>query len=129
MALSSVRIAGVNLPVNKKVYVSLSYLFGIGQVLGKKICQELKIDCEKRLKDLEEKDVEQIRLYIDKHYVVEGDLRGQISQNIKAMIAIGSYKGSRHRLRLPVHGQRTKTNAKTRKGRSAPIANKKIATK
>ena len=129
MALNSVRIAGVNLPVNKKVYVSLSYLFGIGRVLGKKICDELKINSELRMSELNESDVEKIRLYIDKNYVIEGDLRGQISQNIKAMIAIGSYKGSRHRLRLPVHGQRTKTNAKTRKGRSAPIANKKIATK
>lgn len=129
MALTSARIAGVNLPVDKKVYVSLSYLFGIGRVLGKRICDDLKIDSEKRLRDLSNEDLDNIRSYIDKNYVVEGDLRGQISQNIKMMIAIGCYRGARHRLRLPVHGQRTKTNAKTRKGKSAPIANKKIATK
>ena len=129
MAVSSVRIAGVNLPVDKKVYVSLSYLFGIGQKLGKDICKATGIDCEKRMKDLSEQDVDAMRVYIDKHFVVEGDLRAQISQNIKLLISIGCYRGARHRLRLPVHGQRTKTNAKTRKGRSAPIANKKIATK
>ena len=129
MALSSVRIAGVNLPVEKKVYVSLSYLFGIGRVLGKVICEKVGVDCEKRMKDLTESEVERIRTYIDNNYKVEGDLRGEISQNIKMLISIGCYKGARHRLRLPVHGQRTKTNAKTRKGRSAPIANKKIVAK
>ena len=129
MSLSSVRIAGVNIPVNKKVYVSLSYLFGIGRVLGRKICSDTGVDSELKVSDLCESDVDKIRVYIEKNCIIEGDLRGQISQNIKSMIAIGSYKGARHRLRLPVHGQRTKTNAKTRKGRSAPIANKKIATK
>ncbi|MBQ7552456.1 MAG: 30S ribosomal protein S13 [Rickettsiales bacterium] len=129
MALTSARIAGVNLPVDKKVYVSLSYLFGIGRVLGKKICADLNIDSEKRMRDLSDEELDKIRICIDKDYVVEGDLREQISRNIKMLISIGSYKGARHRLRLPVHGQRTKTNAKTRKGRSAPIANKKIATK
>lgn len=129
MSLSSVRIAGINLPINKPVYVSLSYLFGIGRVLGKKICEAVNVDCEKRMKDLTDEEVDKIRIYIDKHYIVEGDLREQIAKNIKLLISIGSYKGSRHRLRLPVNGQRTKTNARTRKGRSAPIANKKVVAK
>ncbi len=129
MSLSSVRIAGINLPINKPVYVSLSYLFGIGRVLGKKICDAVDVDFAKRMKDLTDEEVEKIRMYIDKHYVVEGDLREQIAKNIKLLISIGSYKGARHRLRLPVNGQRTKTNAKTRKGRSAPIANKKVVAK
>lgn len=129
MSLSSVRISGVNLPIDKKVYVSLSYLFGIGRVLGKEICKATNVDCEKRVKDLTEEEVENIRVYIDKHYVVEGDLREKISNNIKMMISIGSYRGARHRLRLPVHGQRTKTNARTRKGKGAPIANKKVVAK
>ena len=123
---SSVRISGVNLPIEKKVYVSLSYLFGIGRVLGKKICKDLGIDCERRMKDLSDEEVEKLRIHIDKHFVVEGDLRGQISQNIKLMISIGCYRGARHRLRLPVHGQRTKTNARTRRGKkTGPIAKKK----
>ena len=127
--VSSVRICGVNLPVDKKTYVALSYLFGIGQVTAKKICNAVGIDCETRLKDLSEEDIDKIRNYIDKNFVTEGDLRGQISQNIKMKIAIGCYQGNRHRNRLPVHGQRTKTNAKTIKGRSAPIANKKVVAK
>ena len=127
--VSSVRISGVNLPIEKKVYVSLSYLFGIGMITAKQICKAVNVDCEKRMKELSDEEVEKLRNYIDKHFSVEGDLRGQISQNIKLKIAIGCYEGSRHRNRLPVHGQRTKTNAKTRKGRSAPIANKKIVAK
>ena len=127
--VSSVRISGVNLPIEKKVYVSLSYLFGIGMVTAKQVCKQCDIDCEKRMKELSDEDVEKIRNYIDKHFKVEGDLRGQISQDIKLKIAIGCYEGSRHRNRLPVRGQRTKTNAKTRKGRSAPIANKKVVAK
>ena len=127
--VSAVRISGVNLPVEKKVYVSLSYLFGVGMVTAKQICKACKVNCEKRMKELSDEDIEKIRNYIDKHFVVEGDLRGQISQNIKLKISIGCYEGSRHRNRLPVRGQRTKTNAKTRKGRSAPIANKKVVAK
>ena len=99
--VASVRISGVNLPVEKKVYVSLSYLFGVGMVTAKQICKACKVNCEKRMKELSDEDIEKIRNYIDKHFVVEGDLRGQ----------------------------RTKTNAKTRKGRSAPIANKKVVAK
>lgn len=127
--VSAVRISGVNLPIEKKLYVSLSYLFGIGFVVAKQICKAVDIDCERRTKDLSEEELDKIRSYIDKNFSIEGDLRGQISQNIKLKISIGSYMGSRHRLRLPVRGQRTKTNAKTRKGRSAPIANKKVVAK
>ena len=127
--VSSVRISGVDLPIDKKVYVSLSYLFGVGQVTAKQICVAVNIDYEKRMKELTEDDVDKIRGYIDKNFVVEGDLRGKIAQDIKLKIAIGCYEGSRHRNRLPVRGQRTKTNAKTRKGRSAPIANKKVVAK
>ncbi len=127
--VNSVRISGVNLPIEKKVYVSLSYLFGVGMITAKQICQAVKVDCEKRMKELTDEEVDKIRNYIDKHFAVEGDLRGQIAQNIKLKIAIGCYEGSRHRNRLPVRGQRTKTNAKTRKGRSAPIANKKVVAK
>ncbi len=127
--VSFVRISGVNLPVTKKVYVSLSYLFGIGMVTAKQICSAVKIDCERRMEDLSNDELDKIRNYISKNFLVEGDLRGQIAQNIKLKISIGCYEGSRHRLRLPVRGQNTKTNAKTRKGRSAPIANKKIVAK
>ena len=127
--VASVRISGVNLPIDKKVYVSLSYLFGIGFTTARQICNVACIDCERKMKDLTDSEVEKIRDYIDKNFVVEGDLRGQISQNIKLKISIGCYEGSRHRNRLPVRGQRTKTNAKTRKGRSAPIANKKVVAK
>jgi len=127
--VANVRISGINLPMDKKVYVSLSYLFGIGRKNAKDVCIAVKIDFERKMKDLTEEEVEKIRSYIDKHFKVEGDLRAEISQNIKAKIAIGCYQGSRHRNRLPVHGQRTKTNAKTRKGRSAPIPNKKVGAK
>jgi len=127
--VTSVRISGVNLPIEKKVYVSLSYLFGVGMITAKQICKAVNVDYEKRMKELSEEDVDKLRTYIDKHFSVEGDLRGQIAQNVKLKIAIGCYEGSRHRNRLPVRGQRTKTNAKTRKGRSAPIANKKVVAK
>lgn len=129
MPLSSVRIAGINLSLDKKVYVSLSALFGIGRKSGKKICMAVNVDFEKRMKDLTEEEVEKIRVYIDKNYVIEGDLRELIIRNIKMLISTGSYRGARHRLHLPVRGQQTKTNAKTRKGRSAPIANKKVVAK
>ncbi len=123
-----VRIAGVNLPSKKKIYVSLSYIFGIGRKTGKEICRAVNVDYELRVEELSDDDVEKIRNYIVKNFLVEGDLREQIAYNIKLKISIGCYEGSRHRLRLPLH-QRTKTNARTRKGRGAPIANKKIVAK
>ena len=127
--VSVVRISGINLPLNKKVYVSLSYLFGIGMKNSKVICKNTNVDPEKKMGDLTDEDVDRVRNYIANNYVIEGDLRGKIAQDIKLKIAIGCYEGSRHRNRLPVRGQRTKTNAKTRKGRSAPIANKKVVAK
>ena len=127
--VSTVRISGINLPIEKKVYVGLSYLFGIGRKEGKNICSSVGVDCERRIRDLSEEEIDKIRKFIEQNYVVEGDLRNQIAQNIKLKISIGCYEGSRHRNRLPVRGQRTKTNAKTRKGRSAPIANKKVVAK
>jgi small subunit ribosomal protein S13 len=123
-----VRIAGVNLPSKKKIYVSLSYIFGIGRKTGKEICRAVNVDYELRVEELSDDDVEKIRNYIVKNFLVEGDLREQIAYNIKLKISIGCYEGSRHRLRLPLR-QRTKTNARTRKGRGAPIANKKIVAK
>ncbi len=123
------RIAGVNLPLDKKVYVSLSYLFGIGRTNAKVVCKAVGIDCERRMKDLTDEELDMVRVYINNHYDVEGDLRMQISQNIKLKIAIGCYEGSRHRNRLPVRGQRTKTNARTIKGHGKAIANKKVVEK
>ena len=128
--LASVRISGVSLPIEKKVYVSLSYLFGVGISTAKRICKAVGVDCERRMKDLSIEELDLIRNYIGKNFVVEGDLRGQIAQNIKLKISIGCYEGNRHRNGLPVRGQRTKTNAKTRKGRNRrPIPNKKSVNK
>ena len=126
---SSVRICGVNLPGEKKVYVGLSRIFGIGQVTGKRICSAVGINCEIKIENLPEDDIEKLRDYIGKNFIVEGELRKLVSNNIKLKISIGCYQGNRHRNRLPAHGQRTKTNAKTVKGRSAPIANKKVVAK
>ena len=129
MSISIARISGINIPVNKKLYVSLSYLFGIGRQLGIKISNAVKINPNTKVKDLSEDDLAVVRKYIEENYMIEGDLRSQISQNIKLKISIGCYEGSRHRLKLPVRGQRTKTNAKTRKGKGKTVANKKIAAK
>ena len=126
---SSVRICGVNLPGGKKVYIALSYIFGIGQVTGTRICSAVGIDREIKIEDLCEDDVEKLRDYISKNFIVEGALRELISNNVKLKMSIGCYQGNRHRNRLPSRGQRTKTNAKTVKGRSAPIANKKVVAK
>ena len=124
-----IRICGVNLPNNKKVYIGLSYLYGIGAKLGLVICEKTGVNANKKIADLTDEEVEKIRNYIDKNYVVEGDLRGRISENIKLKIAIKCYQGIRHFQRLPVRGQRTKTNARTRKGRGMAIANKKVVAK
>ncbi len=124
-----VRISGVTLPDRKKVYIGLSYLYGIGVSLGRKICFELGIDINKKVSDLSDVEVDKIRDYISKNFVIEGDLRGEVSQNIKLKIAIKCYQGIRHFQRLPVHGQRTKTNARTRKGRGMAVANKKVVAK
>lgn len=123
------RIAGVNIPTNKRVEIALRYIFGIGPANAKVICKQVGIAESKRVNQLSEAEVIKIRELIDKEYTVEGDLRREIAMNIKRMVDLGTYKGIRHRKRLPVHGQRTRTNAKTRKGKSRPVAGKKIAAK
>ena len=119
------RIAGVNLPEKKRVEFALRYIYGIGPARSKAICAALKIPEEKRVYELSDDDVLQIREYIDKEYQVEGDLRRQVGLDIKRLIEIGCYRGLRHRKNLPVRGQRSKTNARTRKGPRKTMANKK----
>ena len=121
------RIAGVNVPSSKRLVVALTYILGIGNKFSKDICSTVKIDASKRVNDLTEDEVIKIRECIDKNYVVEGDLRKTISSNIKRLIDLGCYRGLRHRNKLPVRGQRTHTNARTRKGKAIPIAGKKKA--
>ena len=110
------RIAGVDLPRNKRMEVALTYIHGIGLCSAKRILQEAGIDPSKRTDDLDENEIARIREVIDRDYVVEGELRKQVSQNIKRLMDLGCYRGLRHRRGLPVHGQRTHTNARTRKG-------------
>ena len=119
------RIAGVDLPNNKRVEIGITYIYGIGLPTAKKIIKETGINPDTRVKDLSEADVAKLREYIEHHLHVEGDLRSEISLNIKRLIEIGCYRGVRHRKGLPVRGQRTKTNARTRKGPKKTIANKK----
>ncbi len=123
------RIAGVDIPDNKKVPYSLAYIFGIGIKSGFKICEQAGVDPEKRVKDLTEEEIAKIRKIIETEYKVEGDLRKEIAMNIKRLIEIGCYRGVRHRLGLPVRGQRTRTNARTRKGPRKTVAGKKKAPK
>ena len=110
------RIAGVNIPTGKRVVIALQYIHGIGQLRAKKIVDELKIPADRRVNQLTDQEVLQIREMIDRDYVVEGDLRREVQLNIKRLSEIGAYRGQRHRRNLPVHGQRTRTNARTRKG-------------
>ena len=110
------RIAGVDLPREKRIEIGLTYIYGIGRVTSNKILSEVKINPDTRIKDLDENDVARLRQYIDKNYQVEGELRKEVSMNIKRLTEIGSYRGIRHRKGLPVRGQKTKTNARTRKG-------------
>ena len=119
------RIAGVDLPREKRVEIGLTYIYGIGRKSASDILEATGVNPDIRVKDLEEDDVSKLRDYIDKHFVVEGDLRRDTALNIKRLIEIGSYRGLRHRRGLPVRGQRTKTNARTRKGPAKTIANKK----
>ncbi len=119
------RIAGVNIPTDKRVEIALTYIYGIGRTRAKEICQALGIPDERRVRDLSESEVIRIREYIDDHYVVEGDLRREVAMNIKRLMDLGCYRGLRHRKGLPVRGQRTHTNARTRKGKARPIAGKK----
>ena len=119
------RIAGVDIPNQKRVEIGLTYIFGIGLTTSKKILAETGINPDTRVKDLTEDDVSKLREYIDKNLEVEGDRRRSIAFDIKRLIEIGSYRGLRHRKGLPVRGQRSKTNARTRKGPKKTIANKK----
>ncbi|AVX21783.1 MAG: 30S ribosomal protein S13 [Bacillota bacterium] len=119
------RIAGVDLPREKRVEVALTYIFGIGLPTSKKILAETGINPDTRVRDLTEDEVARLREVIDKNYKVEGDLRREIALNIKRLIEIGCYRGIRHRRGLPVRGQRTKTNARTRKGPRKTVAGKK----
>ena len=121
------RLAGVNVPSNKRLVIALSYIFGIGKKFSNDICESVNIDKNKRVNSLTEDEIIKIRECIDKNYVVEGDLRRAVSSNIKRLTDLGCYRGLRHRNKLPVRGQRTHTNARTRKGKAIPIAGKKKA--
>lgn len=123
------RIAGVNIPTAKRVEVALTYIHGIGPATAKRICKLVGLPAAKRVNQLNDSEVIKIRELIDKEYSVEGDLRREVAMNIKRMMDLGTYRGLRHRKRLPVRGQRTHTNARTRKGKSKPIAGKKQVTK
>ncbi|HWJ99574.1 MAG TPA: 30S ribosomal protein S13 [Xanthobacteraceae bacterium] len=123
------RIAGVNLPTGKRVVIGLQYIYGIGEKRAHDIVTELKIPAERRINQLTDQEVLQIRELIDRDFRVEGDLRTEIRNNIKRLTDLGCYRGLRHRRNLPVHGQRTHTNARTRKGKPKTVAGKKAAPK
>jgi len=123
------RIAGVNIPTNKRVVIALRYIYGIGATKAREICGKVGIPDAKRVNQLSDDEVLRIREVIDRDYEVEGDLRRAIAMNIKRLMDLGTYRGLRHRKGLPVRGQRTHTNARTRKGKARPVAGKKIATK
>ena len=121
------RISGVNIPSGKRIQIALTYIFGIGNTRAKKICKEAKLDPSKRVNSLTEQELTGIRDLIDKVYTVEGDLRRDNAVNLKRLVDLGCYRGLRHRKGLPVRGQRTHTNARTRKGKSRPVTGKKKA--
>jgi small subunit ribosomal protein S13 len=120
------RIAGVNIPQNKLVHIGLTYIYGIGDKFSNQICTSLEIPKAKRINELTDADILKIREYIDANFKVEGDLRRDYSLTIKRLIDLASYRGSRHRQKLPVRGQRTRCNARTRKGKAIAIAGKKL---
>ena len=120
------RIAGVNIPQNKLVKIGLTYIYGIGNKFSKQICTALEISNSKRVNELTDDQILKIREYIDKNITVEGDLRRENSLSIKRLIDLATYRGSRHRKKLPVRGQRTRCNARTRKGKAIAIAGKKL---
>jgi small subunit ribosomal protein S13 len=123
------RIAGVNIPTGKRVVIALRYIFGVGPALAVDICKKVGIPDAKRVNQLSDEEVLKIRECIDREFRVEGDLRREIAMNIKRMMDMGAYRGLRHRKGLPVRGQRTHTNARTRKGNARPIAGKKVAAR
>jgi len=119
------RIAGVNIPTQKRVEIGLTYIYGIGRTKAKEICGSLGIEDARRVHQLSDEEILKIRELIDRDYRVEGDLRREVAMNIKRLMDLGCYRGLRHRKGLPVRGQRTHTNARTRKGKAKPIAGKK----
>ena len=121
------RIAGVNIPTQKRVLIALQYIHGIGPKFAKAICEKVSIPAERKVNELSDAEVLQIRETVDRDYLVEGDLRREVAMNIKRLMDLGCYRGLRHRRGLPVRGQRTHTNARTRKGPAKPIAGKKKA--
>ena len=121
------RIAGVNIPTQKRVPIALTYIHGIGHTKAVEICEKCDIPVERRVQDLTDDEVIRVREAIDRDYQVEGDLRREVAMNIKRYMDLGCYRGVRHRKGLPVHGQRTHTNARTRKGKARPITGKKKA--
>ena len=122
------RISGVNLPTNKRVKVALTYIYGIGPTTANEICKIVGISDDKRVNKLTDEEVLKIRKHIENKYKIEGDLRSEVSLNVKRLTDLGTYRGLRHRQKLPVRGQRTHTNARTRKGKGVAIANKKKVT-
>jgi len=122
------RIAGVDIPRDKRVEISLCYIYGIGLTTSRKILERTRINPDIRVKDLTEEEVNRLREVIDREYKVEGDLRREVDRNIKRLIEIGCYRGMRHRRNLPVRGQRTRTNARTRRGPKRTVAGKKKAS-
>jgi small subunit ribosomal protein S13 len=123
------RIAGVDIPREKRLEISLTYIYGIGRNTAQKVCDATSMSRDTRVRDLTDEEVARLRTYIDQNVKVEGDLRRQVSQDIKRKMEIGCYEGLRHRKGLPVHGQRTRTNARTRKGPKKTVAGKKKARK
>jgi small subunit ribosomal protein S13 len=123
------RISGVDIPREKRLEISLTYIFGIGRTRSKEICGSVGISPNTRVRDLTEEEVAQLRTYVDQNLKVEGDLRREVAANIKRKVEIGSYEGLRHRRGLPVRGQRTRTNARTRKGPKKTVAGRKKARK
>ena len=119
------RIAGINIPTNKRVEISLTYIHGIGRTKAVEICKNVGIPQERRVSELTDQEVIQIREVIDQDHLVEGDLRREVAMNVKRLMDLGCYRGIRHRKGLPLRGQRTHTNARTRKGPARPIAGKK----
>ncbi|MDQ6614773.1 MAG: 30S ribosomal protein S13 [Actinomycetota bacterium] len=123
------RIAGVDIPREKRLEIALTYIYGLGRTRTKQICEATGIDCSTRVRDLTDEEVARLRGYIDANFKVEGDLRRDVAQDIKRKMEIGSYQGIRHRRGLPVRGQRTHTNARTRKGPKKTVAGKKKVRK
>ncbi len=119
------RIAGVNIPTNKRVEIALTYIYGIGRTKARQICEKAGVTPDRRVNDLADAEVIRVRELIDQGYAVEGDLRRTVAMNVKRLMDMGCYRGLRHRRGLPVRGQRTHTNARTRKGPARPIAGKK----